>query len=62
MTEYGLEEIEVSDNGTGIDPKDYSTVAKRHHTSKLTTIKDLETVRSFGFRGEVELYLKDNDG
>lgn len=44
--------IEVIDNGTGIAPADYDSVALKHHTSKLAAFEDLATVRTFGFRGE----------
>ncbi|KAH7108172.1 hypothetical protein BKA62DRAFT_609936 [Auriculariales sp. MPI-PUGE-AT-0066] len=50
--QYGLASIEVIDNGTGIAPSDYNSVALKHHTSKLATFEDLTTVRTFGFRGE----------
>lgn len=49
---YGLKSIEVIDNGCGIAPKDYESVALKHHTSKLTAFEDLSTVLTFGFRGE----------
>ncbi|KAG1880998.1 hypothetical protein F4604DRAFT_1749317 [Suillus subluteus] len=49
---YGLKSIEVIDNGCGIAPKDYDTVALKHHTSKLASFEDLSTVLTFGFRGE----------
>ncbi|KAG1729455.1 hypothetical protein EDB19DRAFT_1938571 [Suillus lakei] len=44
--------IEVIDNGCGIAPKDYDSVALKHHTSKLAAFEDLSTVLTFGFRGE----------
>ncbi|KIV98235.1 hypothetical protein PV10_01903 [Exophiala mesophila] len=49
---YGLDSIEVQDNGTGISPSNYETVALKHYTSKLANYDDLSTLRTFGFRGE----------
>ncbi|KAG2366119.1 DNA mismatch repair protein MutL [Suillus spraguei] len=49
---YGLKSIEVIDNGCGIAPKDYDSIALKHHTSKLAAFEDLATVLTFGFRGE----------
>ena len=44
--------IQVSDNGNGMDKEDALMCFKRHATSKLGNIDDLQTLRSFGFRGE----------
>ena len=44
--------IQVSDNGRGMDEKDALLCFKRHATSKLGRIEDLQTLHSFGFRGE----------
>ena len=52
LKEMGSESIEVSDNGSGIDPSNYSNIALKHHTSKLCDFIDLNSVSSFGFRGE----------
>lgn len=48
----GLTCIEVSDNGSGIRPEDYEVLAVKHTTSKIAVFSDLESVQSFGFRGE----------
>lgn len=48
----GLDSIEVQDNGSGIAPHNYETVALKHYTSKLSSYDDLETLQTFGFRGE----------
>jgi DNA mismatch repair protein PMS2 len=48
----GVDHIEVSDNGSGIDPENYSYIALKSHTSKLKDFEDLKSVSSFGFRGE----------
>lgn len=48
----GLDAIEVQDNGDGISPHNYETLALKHHTSKLSTYADLTTLQTFGFRGE----------
>jgi len=42
----------VQDNGSGIAPADYNTIALKHYTSKLTTYDDLSALQTFGFRGE----------
>lgn len=48
----GLDSIEVSDNGKGIAPEDYETIALKHYTSKLSSYEDLTSLETFGFRGE----------
>ncbi|KAI9488678.1 hypothetical protein BDB00DRAFT_30829 [Zychaea mexicana] len=50
--ENGLEGIEVIDNGYGIAPENYEHLALKHYTSKIQRFEDLESVRTFGFRGE----------
>ncbi|KAI9319340.1 hypothetical protein BX666DRAFT_1458514 [Dichotomocladium elegans] len=50
--ENGLERIEVSDDGSGIDSSNYEALALKHHTSKIASFEDLASVRTFGFRGE----------
>ena len=52
LKDMGLEHIEVSDNGAGIDPCNYDSIALKHFTSKLNQFEDLEQLQSFGFRGE----------
>ncbi|KAF5967107.1 DNA mismatch repair protein PMS2 [Fusarium bulbicola] len=48
----GLDLIEVADNGSGIAPANYPSVALKHHTSKLASYSDIATLETFGFRGE----------
>ncbi|SPO02616.1 related to DNA mismatch repair protein PMS1 [Cephalotrichum gorgonifer] len=48
----GLDSIEVQDNGSGISPDNYSSLALKHHTSKLSVYDDLSDLQTFGFRGE----------
>lgn len=48
----GLDSIEVSDNGKGISPDDFGTIALKHYTSKLSSYEDLTSLETFGFRGE----------
>ncbi|KAI9485895.1 MAG: hypothetical protein EXX96DRAFT_471853 [Benjaminiella poitrasii] len=50
--ENGIERIEVVDDGFGIDPSNYESLALKHYTSKLNNFEDLEKVLTFGFRGE----------
>lgn len=48
----GLSLLRITDNGTGIEPEDLEPALKRHATSKIQDYKDLESVLSYGFRGE----------
>ncbi|KAK0645545.1 hypothetical protein B0T16DRAFT_509308 [Cercophora newfieldiana] len=48
----GLDAIEVQDNGSGISPQNYESLALKHYTSKLSSYDDLGTLQTFGFRGE----------
>ena len=48
----GTDLIRVTDNGSGIENEQVKTAFLRHATSKLTTIKDLDSLNSLGFRGE----------
>ncbi|CAI2191264.1 5655_t:CDS:10, partial [Funneliformis geosporum] len=50
--EYGIQSVEIIDDGTGIHPIDYESLALKHHTSKLSSFEDLMNINSFGFRGE----------
>ena len=52
LKEFGLEQLEVSDNGQGIKPEDYEMLAMKHTTSKLSRFEDITSLASFGFRGE----------
>ncbi|KAI5779236.1 hypothetical protein EDC01DRAFT_711548 [Geopyxis carbonaria] len=49
---YGLECIDVIDNGNGVSAENYESIALKHYTSKLREYSDLESVSTFGFRGE----------
>lgn len=48
----GLSLLRITDNGFGIDPEDIEPALKRHATSKIRDYGDLESVLSYGFRGE----------
>jgi len=52
LTDSGVKEIIVTDNGIGMDENDAVLCFSRHATSKLKTLDDLFNIESLGFRGE----------
>ncbi|XP_053295590.1 PMS1 protein homolog 1 isoform X1 [Pleuronectes platessa] len=52
LENYGLDRIEVRDNGQGIKAADTPVMAVRHYTSKICCHDDLERLETYGFRGE----------
>ena len=48
----GLSMIRVTDNGCGIPKEEIPLAFLLHATSKISTVEDLFTVASLGFRGE----------
>ena len=70
LIDSGVKEIEVTDNGIGMDPNDAQMAFQRHATSKLKNLDDLFYIESLGFRGEAlpsiasvsNVRLKTSDG
>lgn len=52
LKDYGKEWFQVIDNGCGICPNNFKVLALKHHTSKLSDFPDLQSLTTFGFRGE----------
>lgn len=48
----GRTRISVSDNGCGMTKEEARLALRRHATSKISSFEDMETIKTFGFRGE----------
>ncbi len=52
IEDSGFKKIRITDNGIGMSKEDLRESIKPHTTSKITSIEDLHSIHSFGFRGE----------
>lgn len=48
----GRDLIQIVDDGCGMSPTDARMAFDRHATSKISTVDDIYSLRTFGFRGE----------
>jgi DNA mismatch repair protein MutL len=58
----GKQLIKITDNGEGISKEDLPLTIERYTTSKITTEKDLNTITSYGFRGEALATISEVSG
>ena len=52
LSDAGLSEIRITDDGIGMSKEDLKMAIKRHATSKIKTAHDLYHIHTLGFRGE----------
>ena len=52
LRDHGAENVEVTDNGHGVEENNFKGLTIKHATSKLRDFSDLTSVETFGFRGE----------
>ena len=48
----GIEQLQISDNGCGIEAESVENAFVRHATSKIAAAEDLAHIHTLGFRGE----------
>lgn len=48
----GMDYIKITDDGSGISEEDVEAAFEKHATSKITSIEDLASLQTLGFRGE----------
>ncbi|QJC38103.1 DNA mismatch repair endonuclease MutL [Enterobacteriaceae endosymbiont of Donacia marginata] len=54
----GMKYIYINDNGIGMNKKNLILCIKKHATSKINNLDDLDCFKSFGFRGEALTSIK----
>jgi len=52
IEQAGKKLIRMIDNGSGMSPEDAKICFHRHATSKISSVDELTSINSFGFRGE----------
>ena len=48
----GIQQLQIVDNGSGIEAEYIDKAFIRHATSKITSVEDIYALNTFGFRGE----------
>nr|XP_018261347.1 DNA mismatch repair protein MLH1 [Kwoniella dejecticola CBS 10117]OBR83505.1 DNA mismatch repair protein MLH1 [Kwoniella dejecticola CBS 10117] len=52
LKDGGLKSIQITDNGHGINKADLPLLCERYATSKIAQFEDLQSLHTYGFRGE----------